>query len=74
MLTLLLFTLRPVGQHFKCIYMLWFVQQDAHNNVVSPPKPPRAHEWKLLVKNIRVTLNQEEDAAGTKCLYSDLSS
>uniref|UniRef100_A0A3Q4HPX4 C2 calcium dependent domain containing 2 n=1 Tax=Neolamprologus brichardi TaxID=32507 RepID=A0A3Q4HPX4_NEOBR len=32
--------------------------------LVSPPKPPRAHEWKLLVKNIRVTLNQEEDAAG----------
>uniref|UniRef100_A0A8P4K636 C2 calcium dependent domain containing 2 n=1 Tax=Dicentrarchus labrax TaxID=13489 RepID=A0A8P4K636_DICLA len=36
-----------------------------HNNVVSPPKPPRAHDWKLLVKNIRVTLNQEEDAAGS---------
>ncbi|KAI4813869.1 hypothetical protein KUCAC02_003090 [Chaenocephalus aceratus] len=37
----------------------------ARNNVVSPPKPPRAHDWKLLVKNIRVTLNQEEDAAGS---------
>ncbi|XP_076130332.1 C2 domain-containing protein 2 isoform X1 [Alosa pseudoharengus] len=33
--------------------------------VVSPPKPPRAHEWKLLVKNIRVTCNQEESAAGS---------
>ncbi|XP_029303914.1 C2 domain-containing protein 2 [Cottoperca gobio] len=39
--------------------------KDARNNVVSPPKPPRAHDWKLLVKNIRVTLNQEEDAAGS---------
>ncbi|KAG7240911.1 hypothetical protein INR49_026227 [Caranx melampygus] len=29
------------------------------------PKPPRAHDWKLLVKNIRVTLNQEENAAGS---------
>ncbi|KAK5888247.1 hypothetical protein CesoFtcFv8_016763 [Champsocephalus esox] len=37
----------------------------ARNNVVSPPKPPRAHDWKLLVKNIRVTLTQEEDAAGS---------
>ncbi|XP_062289531.1 LOW QUALITY PROTEIN: C2 domain-containing protein 2 [Scomber scombrus] len=39
--------------------------KEAHNKVVSPPKPPRAHDWKLLVKNIRVTLNQEEDAAGS---------
>ncbi|XP_019118994.2 C2 domain-containing protein 2 isoform X1 [Larimichthys crocea] len=39
--------------------------KDARNKVVSPPKPPRAHDWKLLVKNIRVTLNQEEDAAGS---------
>uniref|UniRef100_A0A668SZR7 C2 domain-containing protein n=1 Tax=Oreochromis aureus TaxID=47969 RepID=A0A668SZR7_OREAU len=39
--------------------------KESHNKVVSPPKPPRAHEWKLLVKNIRVTLNQEEDAAGS---------
>ncbi|KAM6984288.1 C2 domain-containing protein 2 isoform 2-T2 [Tautogolabrus adspersus] len=39
--------------------------QAMHNNVVSPPKPPRAHDWKLLVKNIRVTLNQEDDAAGS---------
>ncbi|XP_059208314.1 C2 domain-containing protein 2 [Centropristis striata] len=39
--------------------------QDARNNMVSPPKPPRAHDWKLLVKNIRVTLNQEDDAAGS---------
>lgn len=39
--------------------------KDARNNTLSPPKPPRAHEWKLLVKNIRVTLNQEEDAAGS---------
>ncbi|XP_060911913.1 C2 domain-containing protein 2 isoform X1 [Labrus mixtus] len=39
--------------------------QAAHNNVVSPPKPPRAHDWKLLVKNIRVTLNQEDHAAGS---------
>ncbi|XP_061596175.1 C2 domain-containing protein 2 isoform X1 [Cololabis saira] len=36
-----------------------------HNKALSPPKPPRAHDWKLLVKNIRVTLNQEEDAAGS---------
>ncbi|XP_051903794.1 C2 domain-containing protein 2 isoform X1 [Hippocampus zosterae] len=33
------------------------------NKVFSPPKPPRAHDWKLLVKNIRVTLRQQEDAA-----------
>ncbi|KAL2094349.1 hypothetical protein ACEWY4_009068 [Coilia grayii] len=33
--------------------------------VVSPPKPPRAHEWKLLVKNIRVTCSQEGSAAGS---------
>ncbi|CAJ1064716.1 C2 domain-containing protein 2 [Xyrichtys novacula] len=39
--------------------------QAVRNNVVSPPKPPRAHDWKLLVKNIRVTLNQEDDAAGS---------
>ncbi|XP_036450857.1 C2 domain-containing protein 2 isoform X2 [Colossoma macropomum] len=32
--------------------------------LASPPKPPRAHEWKLLVKNIRVTC-VEEDAAGS---------
>ncbi|XP_026229235.1 C2 domain-containing protein 2 [Anabas testudineus] len=39
--------------------------KEAQNKVVSPPKPPRAHDWKLLVKNIRVTLSQEEDAAGS---------
>ncbi|XP_031166548.1 C2 domain-containing protein 2 isoform X1 [Sander lucioperca] len=39
--------------------------KEARNNMASPPKPPRAHDWKLLVKNIRVTLNQEEDAAGS---------
>ncbi|XP_041864325.1 C2 domain-containing protein 2 [Melanotaenia boesemani] len=39
--------------------------KETHNKVLSPPKPPRAHDWKLLVKNIRVTLSQEEDAAGS---------
>ncbi|XP_030601648.1 C2 domain-containing protein 2 isoform X1 [Archocentrus centrarchus] len=39
--------------------------KEPHNKVASPPKPPRAHDWKLLVKNIRVTLDQEEDAAGS---------
>ncbi|XP_023273536.1 C2 domain-containing protein 2 [Seriola lalandi dorsalis] len=39
--------------------------KEAQNKAASPPKPPRAHDWKLLVKNIRVTLNQEEDAAGS---------
>ncbi|KAM3869571.1 C2 domain-containing protein 2 [Diretmus argenteus] len=39
--------------------------KEAHNKVFSPPKPPRAHDWKLLVKNFRVTLNQEDDAAGS---------
>ncbi|XP_042588766.1 C2 domain-containing protein 2-like isoform X2 [Cyprinus carpio] len=34
------------------------------SQVTSPPKPPRAHEWKLLVKNIRVTCKQEDGAAG----------
>ncbi|XP_063060263.1 C2 domain-containing protein 2 [Engraulis encrasicolus] len=33
--------------------------------VLSPPKPPRAHEWKLLVKNIRVENRQEANAAGS---------
>ncbi|XP_054899910.1 C2 domain-containing protein 2 isoform X1 [Poeciliopsis prolifica] len=40
-------------------------RKEAHNKVLSPPKPPRAHDWKLLVKNTRVTLSQEEDAAGS---------
>ncbi|XP_061754170.1 C2 domain-containing protein 2 isoform X2 [Nerophis ophidion] len=35
------------------------------NRVFSPPKPPRAHDWKLLVKNIRVALNLQEDVAGS---------
>ncbi|XP_029030235.1 C2 domain-containing protein 2 isoform X2 [Betta splendens] len=39
--------------------------KETQNKGVSPPKPPRAHDWKLLVKNIRVTLNHEEDAAGS---------
>ncbi|KAL4608751.1 hypothetical protein GN956_G24853 [Arapaima gigas] len=34
------------------------------SQVASPPKPPRAHDWKLLVKNIRVTVTQEDGAAG----------
>ncbi|XP_028839809.1 C2 domain-containing protein 2 isoform X2 [Denticeps clupeoides] len=41
--------------------------KEAHSKapqVSSPPKPPRAHEWKLLVKNIRVTWQQEGSAAG----------
>lgn len=56
--------------YLSCEQSIWLFtynsvsQQEAHNKVVSPPKPPRAHDWKLLVKNIRVTLNQEEDAAG----------
>ncbi|KAF7701433.1 C2 domain-containing protein 2 isoform X1 [Silurus meridionalis] len=33
--------------------------------VSTPPKPPRAHQWKLLVKNIRVTYNQENGVAGS---------
>ncbi|XP_027014289.2 C2 domain-containing protein 2 isoform X1 [Tachysurus fulvidraco] len=35
------------------------------SEVSSPPKPPRAHQWKLLVKNIRVTYSQENGAAGS---------
>ncbi|XP_053703114.1 C2 domain-containing protein 2 isoform X1 [Synchiropus splendidus] len=38
--------------------------KEAFNKSV-PPKPPRAHDWKLLVKNIRVTVDQEEGAAGS---------
>ncbi|XP_052463948.1 C2 domain-containing protein 2 isoform X1 [Carassius gibelio] len=34
------------------------------SQVTLPPKPPRAHEWKLLVKNIRVRCKQEDGAAG----------
>ncbi|XP_012720694.2 C2 domain-containing protein 2 isoform X1 [Fundulus heteroclitus] len=40
-------------------------RKEAYSKVMSPPKPPRAHDWKLLVKNTRVTLTQEEDAAGS---------
>ncbi|XP_047235724.1 C2 domain-containing protein 2 isoform X1 [Girardinichthys multiradiatus] len=40
-------------------------RKEAHNKVMSPPKPPRAHDWKLLVKNTQVKLNQEADAAGS---------
>uniref|UniRef100_A0A8C6LEF7 C2 calcium dependent domain containing 2 n=1 Tax=Nothobranchius furzeri TaxID=105023 RepID=A0A8C6LEF7_NOTFU len=40
------------------------VRPEAHSKVASPPKPPRAHDWKLLVKNIRVSLQQEDQAAG----------
>lgn len=43
------------------------VKQEVRNKtsqVTSPPKPPRAHEWKLLVKNIQVTCKQEDGAAG----------
>ncbi|KAM6970674.1 C2 domain-containing protein 2 [Aplochiton taeniatus] len=39
--------------------------KEARDKVVSPPKPPRAHDWKLLVKNTRVTLSQEDGAAGS---------
>ncbi|KAF3706725.1 C2 domain-containing protein 2 Transmembrane protein 24-like [Channa argus] len=39
--------------------------KESQIKVVSPPKPPRAHDWKLLVKNIRVTLNQEDYGAGS---------
>ncbi|XP_077360824.1 C2 domain-containing protein 2 isoform X2 [Festucalex cinctus] len=39
--------------------------KEPNNKVFSPPKPPRAHDWKLLVKNIRVTLGQQERAAGS---------
>ncbi|XP_037544066.1 C2 domain-containing protein 2 [Nematolebias whitei] len=39
--------------------------QEAQNKGVSPPKPPRAHDWKLLVKNMRVLFSREEDAAGS---------
>lgn len=37
--------------------------EEVASSQLSPPKPPRAHDWKLLVKNIRVTFNQQEDAA-----------
>ncbi|XP_067113239.1 C2 domain-containing protein 2 isoform X1 [Osmerus mordax] len=39
--------------------------KEAQNKVMSPPKPPRAHDWKLLVKNIRVSCSQEDGAAGS---------
>ncbi|CAL1573936.1 unnamed protein product [Knipowitschia caucasica] len=39
--------------------------EDLQNNVASPPKPPRAHEWKLLVKNIHITYSEEGNAAGS---------
>ncbi|XP_077447825.1 C2 domain-containing protein 2 isoform X2 [Stigmatopora argus] len=41
------------------------VKQGTCNKVFSPPKPPRAHDWRLLVKNICVKLTQQEDAAGS---------
>lgn len=39
--------------------------KDLHNKVASPPKPPRAHDWKLLVKNIHATYDEDADAAGS---------
>ncbi|KAJ8342559.1 hypothetical protein SKAU_G00324870 [Synaphobranchus kaupii] len=39
------------------------------SQVTSPPKPPRAHDWKLLVKNIKVTCRQENGAAGSANPY-----
>ncbi|XP_029107247.1 C2 domain-containing protein 2 isoform X2 [Scleropages formosus] len=39
------------------------------SQVASPPKPPRAHDWKLLVKNIRATITQEDGAAGSMNSY-----
>lgn len=39
--------------------------KDLHNKVVSPPKPPRAHDWKLLVKNINAVYNEDTNAAGS---------
>lgn len=39
--------------------------KDLHNKIVSPPKPPRAHDWKLLVKNIHATYNEDANAAGS---------
>ncbi|XP_029923970.1 C2 domain-containing protein 2 isoform X2 [Myripristis murdjan] len=41
------------------------VKEARNKMMMSPPKPPRAHDWKLLVKNLRVTLNQEDGAAGS---------
>ncbi|XP_023688863.2 C2 domain-containing protein 2 [Paramormyrops kingsleyae] len=47
--------------------------KEAHNKslqVALPPKPPRAHDWKLLVKNIRMDLDGEDSgAAGSADLY-----
>ncbi|CAL8266817.1 unnamed protein product [Merluccius merluccius] len=40
-------------------------RKESCNKVLSPPKPPRAHDWKLLVKNFRVTLNQDGGSAGS---------
>ncbi|XP_062870460.1 C2 domain-containing protein 2 [Trichomycterus rosablanca] len=42
--------------------------QEVRNRIsqaTSPPKPPRAHHWKLLVKNIQVMISQEDGAAGS---------
>lgn len=39
--------------------------KDLHNRLVVPPKPPRAHDWKLLVKNIHATYSEDADAAGS---------
>ncbi|KAK1800605.1 hypothetical protein P4O66_005807, partial [Electrophorus voltai] len=40
--------------------------------VTSPPKPPRAHDWKLLVKNIQVTCKQDNSTAGSASLQCAL--
>ncbi|XP_072302810.1 C2 domain-containing protein 2 isoform X2 [Eucyclogobius newberryi] len=39
--------------------------KDLHNKVASPPKPPRAHDWKLLVKNINAAFSEDGNAAGS---------
>lgn len=45
------------------------LSQEVRNTAAYPPKPPRAHDWKLLVKNIQVTLNQQDNAAGRTCVF-----
>uniref|UniRef100_A0A3B3ZFY6 C2 domain-containing protein n=1 Tax=Periophthalmus magnuspinnatus TaxID=409849 RepID=A0A3B3ZFY6_9GOBI len=54
-----------IAETFCVFYYCLFSPQDLHNKVASPPKPPRAHDWKLLVKNIHATYNEDVNAAGS---------
>lgn len=55
---------------FSCIASFWQNVQNIGTlpQGTSPPKPPRAHELKLLMKNIKATLTSQSTAGKTTFL------